>query len=283
MPSPALFDRRLRRLRRDRAIRSGGDAFLHAHAFDELLDRLRDVRRTFSRALLLGCPDPSWRARLEPFAPDVVVADPSPESARRSAGTTVDEDRLPFADASFDLVVATGTLDGIDDLPGALVLLRRILRPDGLLLAAMAGAGSMPHLKAAMLAADDTKGRVAPRLHPAIDVRTAGDLLGRAGFALPVADTQGFDVSYAHLSRLVSDLRAHGLTNILDTRSRTPLNRTALAAALASFNPVAGRRTDERVEILYLSGWAPAPSQPKPARRGSATASLAQVLKPPSP
>lgn len=282
MTATMLFDRRARCLHRDRAARSGADAFVHARAFDEALERLGYVKRAFGRALLLGCPDPVWRARLEKVVPDVVVADPSLVFARAARGIVADEDRLPFADAAFDLVLAVGTLDGVDDLPGALLLIRRILRPDGLMLAAMAGAGSLPRLKAAMLAADAATGRgAAARMHPAIDVRTAGDLLARAGFALPVADVESLDVSYRDFRTLVADLRAHGGGNALARRSRVPLGRRALAAAVADFASHArDGRTIERVEILHLSGWAPAPSQPKPLQPGSAAVSLTGILDP---
>lgn len=259
MAAGLLFDRRARRLYRNRAARSGGDAFVHAHAFDEALERLGYVKRTFQRALLLGCRDASWRARLEQVVGKVVVADPSPVAARAAHGVAADEDRLPFADGAFDLVLAVGTLDGVDDLPGALLLIRRALRADGLLLAAMAGAGSLPRLKAAMLAGDAAgAGGAAARLHPAIDVRTAGDLLARAGFALPVADVESLDVSYRDLFTLIRDVRAHGGGNALARRSRVPISRTALFAAGADFASHArDGRTIERVEILHLSGWAP--------------------------
>lgn len=257
MTAATLFDRRARRLHRDRAARSASDAFVHAHAFDDALERLGFVRRDFGRALLIGCINPAWPARLERIVSDIVVADPSPVAAHAADGVVADEDRLPFADASFDLVLAVGTLDGVDDLPGALLLIRRILRPDGLMLAAMAGAGSLPRLKAAMLAAD-ASGGAAARVHPAVDVRTAGDLLARAGFALPVADVESLDVSYRDLRTLVSDIRAHGGGNALARRSRVPLGRSALAAAAADFASHAqGGRTIERMEILHLSGWAP--------------------------
>lgn len=254
-----LFDRRARRLFRDRAARSGGDAFVHARAFDETLERFGYVKRTFERALLLGCSDPDWRTRLEQVVDDVVVADPSPVAARAACGIAIDEDRLPFADTSFDLVVAVGTLDTVNDLPGALLLIRRVLRGDGLLLAAMAGAGSLPRLKAAMLAGDAAgAGGTAPRMHPAVDVRTAGDLLARAGFVLPVADVESLDVSYRDLFALIRDVRAHGGGNALARRSRIPIGRQALFAAATDFASHAqGGRTIERVEILHLSGWAP--------------------------
>lgn len=262
MPAPSLFDRRLRRLRHDRASRAGADAFLHEYAFAELLDRLGDVRRKFGRALLFGCWDPGWRARLEGLVDEVVIATPSMQASRRCGGVVADEDRLPFTDDSFDLVLTVGTLDSVDDLPGALVLLRRVLRPDGLLLAALAGAGSLPRLRSAMMAADAATGGAAARMHPAIDVRTAGDLLARAGFVLPVADAAGLDVSYADLATLVADVRAHGATNMLVRRSRATVGHAALRAAEADFalHGLAGR-TIERVEIIYLSGWSP-PAHP---------------------
>ena len=162
-------------------------------------------------------------------------------------------------------------------MPGALALIRRALRPDGLFLAAFAGAGSLPRLRRAMRAGEDAQGTgAAPRIHPQIEVRAAGDLLVRAGFALPVADREIVDVLYPSLAELVADLRAMGATNILAQRARRPFTRTGLAAAAADF----GAGTPERFEIVYLSGWAPAPDQPAPARRGSATASLADALKP---
>ena len=132
-----------------------------------------------------------------------------------------------------------------------------------------------------MSAADATRGAAAPRIHPQIDVRAAGDLLTRAGFALQVADSVSVNVRFSHLMKLVSDLRAMGATNMLASRSLAPLGRQALAAAIAAFEAEAEAdgKTSERFEIVYLAGWAPAPSQPQPARRGSATASLAAALK----
>jgi NADH dehydrogenase [ubiquinone] 1 alpha subcomplex assembly factor 5 len=156
-------------------------------------------------------------------------------------------------------------------------LVRRALKPDGLFLAAFAGAGSLPRLRQAMRAAEAAEGRdPAPRIHPQIDVRAAGDLLTRAGFALPVADREVVEVRYAALGRLVSDLRLTGGTNILAQRAKAPFTRLGLAAATAAF----GESEVERFELVFLSGWAPAPSQPAPAKRGSGTASLADALKP---
>jgi hypothetical protein len=133
-----------------------------------------------------------------------------------------------------------------------------------------------------MLAAGEAEGGASAHVHPQIDVRAAGDLLTRAGFALPVVDTHSLTVRFPGLPALVADLRAMGATNILEGRSRRPVGRLGLAAAIADFGEgaAADGKTEERFELLYLLGWAPSPEQPKPARRGSATASLASALRP---
>jgi SAM-dependent methyltransferase len=258
------FDPKLGLLRRSRAARSGGDSFfLLLRAADELLERLDLVARPFATAL-------------------DVSAQPTLAEGLRARGLAVaetGEEGLPAIAGPFDLVTSLGLLDTINDLPGALALIRRALRPDGLFLAAFAGAGSLPRLRRAMRAGEEAEGLdPSPRIHPQIDVRAAGDLLVRAGFALPVVDRDVVEVRYGSLDKLVADLRAMGATNSLALRSRRPLTRIGLAAAAADF----GTGAVERFEILYLSGWAPSPDQPAPARRGSATASLADALKPPS-
>ncbi|HEX5181596.1 MAG TPA: methyltransferase domain-containing protein [Allosphingosinicella sp.] len=280
-----IFDRRLRRLRRDRSASLFATAdYLHRLAADDLLDRLDFVRRPFARALDLGCGDTYLAGRLRERGIEMVAADSGFAFASAGGGVQCDEDFLPFGDGNFDLVVSIGVLDSVDDLPGALLLIRQALRPDGLFLAALAGAGSLPRLKSAMLAADEAEGAVSPRIHPQIDVRAAGDLLVRAGFALPVVDAHGIDVRFPDLFALVRDLRAMAATNILSARARRPIGRLGLAAAAAKFAAAADPdgKTSERFEILHLLGWAPSPDQPKPARRGSAVVSLADALKPPS-
>jgi NADH dehydrogenase [ubiquinone] 1 alpha subcomplex assembly factor 5 len=276
------FDRRMRRLGRDRAASRFSKAnYLHRLAADELLERLDLVTREFRVALDLGCSDGYLGGRLRQRGLDVTFADAGHAFARGTGGVQCDEDRLPFRDHAFDLIVSVGVLDTVNDLPGALTLIRRALKPDGLFLAAFAGAGSLPHLKRAMMAADAVEGTASPRIHPQIDVRAAGDLLTRAGFALQVADSTGMDVRFSSMLTLVRDLRAMAATNILQTRSRSPLSRYAVAAALAEFEDKADPdgKTSERFEIVYLTGWAPSPDQPAPARRGSATTSLATALR----
>ncbi|HEX8309475.1 MAG TPA: methyltransferase domain-containing protein [Allosphingosinicella sp.] len=283
MSQDAPFNRRLRRLRRDRAARRFAEAdYLHRLAADDLIERLDFVKRDFRRALDLGCAGGYLTRRLRERGLEVTAFDAGSAFARCAGGVQGDEDRLPFADGAFDLVVSVGALDGVNDLPGALILTRRALRPDGLFLGAFAGAGSLARLRRAMLAADLVYDGAAPRIHPQIDVRAAGDLLTRAGFALPVVDVQPVDVRYRSLMDLVRDLRAMGSTNILAARSRRPLGRRALAAAIADFDPAAGDKTTERFEIVHLLGWSPSPDQPRPAARGSGKVSLAEALKPPS-
>lgn len=279
MSAPEIFDCRRRRLRRDRAATGfAAHDFLHARMADELLDRLDSVQRNFTTALNLGCLDGRVGDALRARGIDSVAADPGFRFARAAGGVQCDEDRLPFADASFDLVVACGGLDQVNDLPGALTLIRRALRPDGLFLGAFIGAGSLPRLRAALLGAED---RAVARLHPQIDVRSAGDLLARAGLALPVADSERVTIRYGSLFALLADLRGTASTNLL-ADAAPPLSRAALGQAAALFQAGADPdgKVGETIEIVHLLGWAPAPDQPRPARRGSATASLAAALRP---
>ncbi len=275
-----IFDRRLRAMRRDRAARKfAAHNFLYRHMADELVDRLADVKRDLNDVLLVGCPDGDVRARLEAMGKHVVCTDPSYANARAQSGVQADEDALPFADESFDLIIACGTLDSVNDLPGALILMQRILRPDGLLLAAFVSAGSLAVLRRALMVAEGD--RPGQHIHPQIDVRAAGDLLARAGFTIPVADGETLTVRYSGLNGLLEDLRGMAASNMLCSRS-PGIGRETLVRAARVFADGAETdgKTPERFDIAYLSGWKPDASQPKPARRGSATVSLAAALKP---
>jgi NADH dehydrogenase [ubiquinone] 1 alpha subcomplex assembly factor 5 len=286
MTDPEIFDRALRRRRRDRAALHFADhAFLRDHVADELIERLAEVTRTFNRMLDLGCMDGMVGRRVAAEAATpirVIAADAGFGFAKAAGGVQCDEDRLPFADASFDLVIATGGLETVNDLPGCLSLIRRLLVPDGLFLGAFVGAGSLPALRGAMLGADMTVDRAVPRIHPQIDVRSAGDLLARAGFALPVADGERVTVRYGDPLRLIGDLRGMAGTNLL-RGAPPPVARAQLPALFEAF--AAGADADGRVpesfEIVYMVGWSPAPDQPRPAARGSASRSLADALRPP--
>ena len=239
-----------------------------------LLERLAAVKRDFHDVLDIGASDTA----LGIAGARIARTDAGFAFARASGGVQADEDRLPFADASFDAVLSAGVLDHVNDLPGALSLIRRVLRPDGLFLGAFRGGGSLPALRAAFRMAEGD--RPAARLHPQIDVRSAGDLLVRAGFTLPVADLETLDVRYADFGRLLDDLRGMAASNMLT--ARTGMTRGVLARAAQAFTEAAGPdgRTTERFAIVFVTGWAPDASQPQPARRGSATASLAAALRP---
>jgi NADH dehydrogenase [ubiquinone] 1 alpha subcomplex assembly factor 5 len=267
---PEIFDRNARQLRRGRA-KSGG--FFARLMTDDLLERLDGVKRTFKAALVVGA-EPSLVDGLIARKINVTACDPSP----RRAAWAVDEDRIDHPPASFDLILSSGTLDTVNDLPGALVLLRRLLKPDGLLLANFAGAPSLTALRQAVTSADAQTGAAVARLHPQIDVRSAGDLLTRAGFALSVADLDTVDVAYSSLARLLTDLREASATNVL--KQRHPISRAWLAQADAAFAALADAngKTHETLSYVTLTGWAPAPNQPQPARRGSGRTSLAALL-----
>lgn len=267
---PEIFDRVARRMQRGR-VRGGG--FFADLMTSDLLDRLDDVKRQFTSALLVGA-EPALVEGLVTRGINTTVCDPSPDRADWS----VDEDAIIHAPAAFDLILSSGTLDTVNDLPGALVLLRRMLKPDGLLLANFAGAPSLPALRQAVAAADTASGKAIARLHPQIDVRSAGDLLTRAGFALPVADIDTIEVAYSSLARLTADLREAGATNVL--KDRHPVTRAWIAEAGDAFAAQAGPdgKTRESLSFITLTAWSPSPDQPKPARRGSGRTSLAAIL-----
>ncbi|HEV8679560.1 MAG TPA: methyltransferase domain-containing protein, partial [Stellaceae bacterium] len=195
-----------------------------------------------------------------------------------------DPELLPFRDASFDLIVSNLVLHWAADLPGALVQLRRALKPDGLLLAALFGGSTLAELRTALFEAElAEEGGVSPRVSPSIELGDAAALLQRAGFALPVADSETITVTYPDLLALMRDLRGMGETNALAARRRSFLRRATLARAALIYAErfgADGRRIPATFEILFLCGWAPHPSQPQPLRRGSATTRLADALKP---
>lgn len=262
-----LFDMHARALRRDRAFASGPVLFLHERAFADILERLAMITRQFSTALLIGSPDPAWPARLARIADTVVTVDPGAMFAKAAGGIQADADKLDLDPASFDLCVAIGTLDTVNDLPGALLRLRLSMKPDSLVIGAMAGGDSLPRLRQAMRAADMVMGSASPHVHPRIEPAGLAQLLTAAGFAMPVVDVDRAKVAYRSFERLVADLRAMGSTNILYARSPRPLSRKARIAGGASFESGGkSKRTIEIFEILHFAAWTPA--DPTPAVRG---------------
>ena len=249
----------LRALRRDRAARNGPELFLHERAFDDCLERLALVQRNFRSALLIGCPEPRWRQRLEQIAETVQIIEPGPLFARAADAQPVAEDSFEPRINAFDLCVAVGTLDTVNDLPKALQSVRASLKDDALLIGALAGGDGLPQLRRAMHAADQATGMASPRVHPRIEAASLAPLLNACGFIKPVVDVDRVQVSYETLDRLVRDLRGMVATNILTARSRKPLSRAASAAAAEAFRSAGdGSRTVETFELLHFAAWTPA-------------------------
>jgi SAM-dependent methyltransferase len=255
-------------------------AFLLDRVALDFAERLSLVSRPFPRALDLGTPGAQIAEALQRPERFVVRAAPLAESATHVI--VADEEALPFAPGSFDLVVSGLSLQWANDLPGALVQIRRALAPDGLFLAALVGGQSLTELRTALTSAEaELTGGASPRVAPFADVRDLGGLLQRAGFALPVTDSEPIIVRYASMFALMRDLRGMGATNALTERSRVPLRRAVLLRAAEIY---AERFTDAdgRVratfDIVWLSGWAPHESQQKPLAPGSARMRLADAL-----
>lgn len=260
-----LFDYALRAKRRDRAYRSGVPSFLHERAFEDIVERLSLIRRDFRSVLLIGCPDPGWKGRLASATGGAIdVVEPGPLFAQASGGRCVVEDAMDLPVGHFDLSVAMGTLDTVNDLPSALVRIRLALAGDGLLIGAVAGGETLPRLRAAMRAADAVSGRASPHVHPRIEPAALAGLLSAAGFVDPVVDIDRVQAGYGSLSSLLRDLRAMGATNILSRQSPSPLSKSARQAAIESFAPLTGEeRTIEQFELLHFAGWAgPPPAMP---------------------
>ncbi|WP_239019649.1 methyltransferase domain-containing protein [Sphingomonas suaedae] len=275
---PDIFDRNRRRLHRDRAAPGfAGFDFIRAWMLEGIGERLDAVRREFHDALDLGCFDGAF---VPPPGARVTRVDAGARFAALAGGVQAQEDRPHSPEGAYDLVVSAGVLDSVNDLPGALALIRRSLRPDGLFIGAFLGGSTLSTLRSVMLEAEAD--RPAARIHPQVDVRSAGDLLVRAGFALPVADVETLNVRYASLFDLIRDLRGMGATSLLPDPA--PLRRETVARAAERFAARADAegRTAERFDAIFVTGWAPDPSQPKPARRGSATTSLTDALRPKS-
>jgi SAM-dependent methyltransferase len=276
-----VFDRAAVRRHRDRAAATvGGVAEVLRDAAARLLDRLDDTTRRFSSALDVGgrgVVAPLLRAR----GIEVVSCDLSPAMAAGNGGQAVaaDEELLPFAPASFDLIVASLALHWVNDLPGALIQLRQALRPDGLLLASLPALGTLAELRQALTRAEAAlTGGAAPRVSPFPELRDCAALLQRAGFALPVADVEDLTLLYADRLALLRELRAAGEANAVWLRDRRIPPRALFPAALALL-PEQDGRVAATLRLAMLTGWAPSPSQPKPAARGSGRMSLAEVLK----
>ncbi|MFS8039079.1 class I SAM-dependent methyltransferase [Xanthobacter sp. AM11] len=282
---PLVFDRPLLRRRLARAASLGPEPFLLERAAEDVADRLSAVKRRFETALDLGTPTDALARALAGHGAVGRLLAAVPLAAGiggRDGAVVADEELLPFAAGSLDLVVSALSLQMVNDLPGVLAQVRRALRPDGLFLAAMLGGGSLSELRQAFAQAEvETTGGLSPRVAPFADVRDLGALLQRAGFALPVTDVDRVVVRYGSPFTLFADLRRMGGANALAERRRVPLRRATLLRAAQIYGERfadADGRVRATFEIVFLSGWAPHESQPKPLRPGSAKMRLADAL-----
>ena len=280
-----IFDRNLHARRRSRAAAGyAGYSFLKKAAAEDIALRLAAINRRFDRVLDLGAHDGTL-ARVLKADPlvggrisEIVSADLSPAFGHQAA----DEEALPFQDQSFDLIVSALSLHWVNDLPGALIQIRRTLKPDGLFIATVLGGRTLTELRQSLLAAEEEiRGGAANRVSPMLDVIDAAGLLQRTHFAMPVADNDARTVRYAHPLRLLIDLRGMGETAAFTNRSNPALTRGILMRAMdiyaQRFSDPDGR-IRATFEFVTLSGWAPGPDQPKAKRPGSASMRLADAL-----
>ncbi len=275
-----IFDRALLRARRARAAAEfGAHDFLFREIAERLAERVSDVRRDFPLALDFGCRTGLFTGAATRLAPGkigtIIQCDLAPEFARMAhaangaTAIAADEEALPFAASAFDLAVSGGALHAVNDVPGTLAQIRHALAPDGLFLGALIGGETLNELRTALLAAEaEVEGGASPRVAPFAQLSDAAGLLQRAGFALPVADIDRIDVTYENAFRLMADLRGMGET-------------TLMRAADIYTERFAGAdgRIPATFEVFFLTGWAPAASQPRPLRPGSAQARLADALE----
>jgi len=271
--APQLFDHALLRARRARAERLGAATFLLDRVAGDLVERLDAVLRAFSAVADVGTPGAALARELGPRFGAVTPLDLTAEAG----------ERLAVAPQSLDLAVSALALHFVNDLPGVLVQIRRALRPDGLLLAALLGGDTLTELRQAFAAAEvEMEGGLSPRVAPFADLRDLGALLQRAGFALPVADVDRVVVRYDHALALMRELRCMGATNVLIERRRKPLRR-ATVMRMAQIYAERFSDPDGRIratfDVVWLSGWAPHDSQQQPLKPGSAKVSLAEALK----
>ena len=271
--APTLFDRRLLRARQSRAFKQGPVTFLLDRVAEDMAERLAAVKRDFAEAADIWTPGDALRKpladRLKSFTHLDVLGDP--------------QEVLPFQQETLYLVVSALALQFVNDLPGVLAQIRRALKPDGLLLAAMIGGDTLNELRQCFAAAEaELEGGVSPRVAPFADLRDLGSLLQRAGLALPVTDVDRIVVRYDSAFALMADIRRMGASNILVERRRAPTRRATMlrmAQLYAKRFADADGRIRATFDVVWLSGWAPHESQQRPLKPGSATASLAEAVK----
>jgi SAM-dependent methyltransferase len=271
--APILFDRALLRARQNRALHAGPATFLLDRVTEDMEERLNAVLREFADVADIWTPGQILQTRARDRF----------KSCTHISLQDADRETLPFQPGSLDLVVSALALQFVNDLPGVLTQIRRALRPDGLLLAAMIGGDTLTELRQSFAAAEaECEGGVSPRVAPFADLRDIGALLQRAGLALPVTDVDRIVVRYDNAFALMRDLRRMGATNILVERRRTPTRRATMLRMAQLYGERfadADGRIRATFDVIWLSGWAPHESQQKPLRPGSAKAGLAEAVK----
>ena len=289
-----LLQRRLRAVAMAQAAAQSGEVsppdFLLQRVAEDLVWRLSAVKRQFAQAVVLGgFPGIiTTRLRSVPIVGAIIETDTcmalfgEQASGEPPVRQIVDEEALSFEEASLDLVVSSLALQWVNDLPGTLIQIRRALKPDGLMIAALLGGRTLFELREAFLLAEaEMEGGASPRVAPFADVRDLGSLLQRATFALPVTDVDVVTVTYADPLALMHELRAMGAGNVLLARRRAPLRRATLVRAIEVYRQRFGLengRIPATFEIVTLTAWAPHASQQKPLAPGSARMRLADAL-----
>lgn len=271
--APTLFDRALLCARQNRARRLGPATFLLDRVAEDLAERLHAVLRDFSEVADIWTPGEALSKLLGGRFKSVIHIELENSEA----------EALPFLPESLDLVVSAFAFQFINDLPGVLAQIRRALKPDGLLLAAMLGGDTLTELRQSFAAAEaELEGGVSPRVAPFADLRDIGALLQRAGLALPVTDVDRIVVRYDNAFALMADLRRMGATNILLERRRTPTRRATMlrmAQIYAERFADADGRVRATFDVVWLSAWAPHESQQKPLKPGSAKMGMAEAVR----
>lgn len=281
------IDRRVLQQRRQRFAATAGDYdFLLQRVAEDIAERLQIVQRDFPNAINVGAHHGlvSRAIRSLDNIGMVIDVEGTQELLQRCDGPSVigDEEALPFSDGQLDLAVSGLALQFVNDLPGTLVQIRRALKPDGLFLAGLMGGETLKELRHAwLIAEEEISGGASPRVLPFVDVRQLGGLAQRAGFALPVADSDVVEVTYSTPLALMHDLRAMGASNVLTGRRRVPVTKRLLqrvCEVYADLFALSDGRVPATFEILMLTAWVPDESQPKPLKPGSAQISLTKVL-----
>ncbi len=286
MTQPLLFDRPLGFLRYHRALKQGFANFLLEHAIEDMGERLGVITRQFSSGADIGTvrDDACRYLKATNRVGSITRLSPIDDGSSLNAGVLEGhEEVIPFPAEQFDLVISLLALQGANDLPGVLVQIRRLLIPDGLFLGCMFGGSTLTELRQVMMQAEsEIEGGVSPRVAPFADIKDVGSLMQRAGFALPVVDSEPLCVRYNTLFDLIRDLRAMGLTNVLSERSKRPLKRQTFMRAAElyaqDFSDPDGR-IRATFDVVWMLGWAPHESQQKPLRPGTAKMNLADALK----